>query len=412
MQPSLRFDPYNDALTMKTIEQLCTVTDCQHSTAPVIEGTSPFRMIRTSNVRSGRLITDTMDSVNEEIFHQWSVRGYLEVGDIVLTREAPMGEVAIIKRDDVKYFLGQRVLQLKPTSLVTPEYLHLLLQSNLFKKYLRPIQSNGSTVSNIRIPELKKMQFPIPSKKEQQEISSFFTLIDQKIEKQQEKVEQLELFNKGMIEKIFCQEVRFQDKNGQTLPKWRENTLEKLGGFKKSYAFSREVEGKGEYQHLHYGDIHSRYEGILETETEFPSITVDGPLETMEDGDVVFADASEDYKALGKAVVIWGLGNRRIVSGLHTHRFKPNEQIDSRFLMYFTKTKRYAAFIRQQGTGISVLGISKKNLSTLKVPLPSLEEQEKIVGCLSTLRFKIEKEKEKLVSLTELKKGLLQQMFI
>ncbi|MGG2059673.1 restriction endonuclease subunit S [Priestia megaterium] len=192
---------------------------------------------------------------------------------------------------------------------------------------------------------------------------------------------------------------------------WDIKILSELGEFKKNYSFSRSLEGDGEYHHLHYGDIHSRYSGVLGSQTSFPSITVLGPLEVIEDRDLIFADASEDYKDLGKAVVIWGLENQKVVAGLHTHRFKPKENVDSRFLMYFTKTKKYKLFIRKQGTGISVLGISKKNLSFLEIPMPSFEEQQKIASFFSLMDKKIEKQKEKIKQLELLKKGMMQKIF-
>ncbi|WP_270363280.1 restriction endonuclease subunit S [Bacillus paranthracis] len=251
-----------------------------------------------------------------------------------------------------------------------------------------------------------------PKLEEQQKIASFFSLLDQKIEKQQEKIEQLELFRKGMMQKIFTQETRFKDGDDGEFPKWELIPLSELGEFKKSYSFSRALEGEGKYKHIHYGDIHTRYSGFIGPETEIPSITVTDSLDVIEDNDLIFADASEDYKDLGKAVVICGLGDGLVVSGLHTHRFKPNENVDSRFLMYYTKTKRYESFIRQQGAGISVLGISKNNLSNLLVTLPSLKEQLKIVEYLWKIDIKIKKEKEKLVLLDKLKKGFMQKMFI
>jgi len=92
------------------------VVDTLHATAPVVENDTQYKMIRTANVRDGHLLTDTMKCVTEETYDKWTRRGTLEVGDVILTREAPMGEVGIIKRNDVRYFLGQRTLRLRPVS--------------------------------------------------------------------------------------------------------------------------------------------------------------------------------------------------------------------------------------------------------------------------------------------------------
>ncbi|MFP3359948.1 restriction endonuclease subunit S, partial [Planococcus sp. SIMBA_143] len=96
-----------------------------------------YKMIRTGNVRNGNLIVSTMDSVEKKVYEKWSSKGYLEPKDIILTREAPMGEVAIIPQNsNYKFFLGQRCLQLKVRdNFIDSEYMYLLLQGKKFEKY-------------------------------------------------------------------------------------------------------------------------------------------------------------------------------------------------------------------------------------------------------------------------------------
>ena len=101
----------------------------------------------------------------------------------------------------------------------------------------------------------------------------------------------------------------------------------------------------------------------------------------------------------------------KIISGLHTHLFRPNSSIDPKFLLYNTKTNNYLKFIRKQGTGISVLGISKTNLSKYKLYIPSITEQNKISNFFSKLDRQIELEEKKLELLEQQKKGYMQKIF-
>lgn len=220
--PRLRFKEFNESFNTLELNKLVTVTDCQHNTAPVSSQPTEYKMIRTGNVRDGKLITSTMDSVNEETYHKWSIRGYLEENDIILTREAPMGEVAIIpKNSNEKFFLGQRCLQLKTNlDLAEPFYIYLLLQSKTFEKYIRPIKSSGSTVSNIRIPELKTFEFKVPSKIEQIKVAGFIKNLIKKIELQREKIDLLKDQKKGYLQQIFSQKIRFKDGNNKFYPEW------------------------------------------------------------------------------------------------------------------------------------------------------------------------------------------------
>ncbi|QUW20928.1 restriction endonuclease subunit S [Sporosarcina sp. Marseille-Q4063] len=193
--------------------------------------------------------------------------------------------------------------------------------------------------------------------------------------------------------------------------KWETERLNDLGSFRRNYSFSRSYEGKGNYKHLHYGDIHSKFAGILDDETPIPSITVLQSFEVIMNNDLIFADASEDYKDLGKSAVFWNFTLDNVVAGLHTHLFRPSKSVDGRFLMYFTQTSKYFTFIRRVGTGISVLGLSKTNLGLLEINMPEYEEQQKIADFFTLLDHRIEQQQEKVEAWREYKIGVMQKLF-
>ncbi|HCZ2652915.1 TPA: restriction endonuclease subunit S, partial [Staphylococcus aureus] len=202
-------------------------------------------------------------------------------------------------------------------------------------------------------------------------------------------------------------ELRFPGFEGE----WEEKKLEDLGLFQKSYSFSRAKEGNGKTKHIHYGDIHSKFKTVLDSDGNIPNIIEKAVFELIQKGDIVFADASEDYSDLGKAVMI-DFEPNSLISGLHTHLFRPLNNAISNFLIFYTKTLSYKKFIRQQGTGISVLGISKKSLLNLNVLIPRSElEQQKIGQFFSKLDRQIELEEQKLELLQQQKKGYMQKIF-
>ena len=83
--------------------------DCVNKTAPVVERETDFKMIRTTNVRDGRIDVSEMKFVEESVFKKWTRRVLPRRNDIVLTREAPLGEVGLLRSDE-KVFLGQRTM--------------------------------------------------------------------------------------------------------------------------------------------------------------------------------------------------------------------------------------------------------------------------------------------------------------
>ncbi|UXS21557.1 restriction endonuclease subunit S [Staphylococcus delphini] len=201
-------------------------------------------------------------------------------------------------------------------------------------------------------------------------------------------------------------ELRFPGFSGE----WEEKKLSDLGSYSKSYSFSRDVEGVGKVHHIHYGDIHSKLPSKISDINLLPTIKESKDFEFLQKGDIIFADASEDYKDLGKAIMV-DIDEDNIIAGLHTHVFRPNLQVVSEFLIYYTKTLNYFKFIKRQGTGISVLGISKKNLSNFILGLPEYKEQQKIGDFFSKLDRQIELEEQKLALLEEQKKGYMQKIF-
>src|SRR5690625_1647486 len=107
---------------------------------------------------------------------------------------------------------------------------------------------------------------------------------------------------------------RFRGFDGE----WERRQLKELGVFGRTYSFSRAKEGNGKYHHVHYGDIHTKNFGIVDEKSVLPTITEDNNFEVLQQNDIVIADASEDYKDLGKVVVIGEIKNKKIIAGLHT----------------------------------------------------------------------------------------------
>ena len=202
--------------------------------------------------------------------------------------------------------------------------------------------------------------------------------------------------------------LRFKEFSGD----WEEKKLGKLGEFKKTYSFSRSVEGEGNYKHIHYGDIHMNYKGIISKDKYIPSIDIpsDDSYEFIKERDIIFADASEDRKDLGKVAVVRDIeGN--VLSGLHTICFRPNESLNSEFFLNHSLNKEYLKFMYTRGNGAKVLGISKSNLSEYKFLAPSKEEQEKIASFFYLIDDKISLQVEKLELLKDYKCGMMQKIF-
>ena len=177
---------------------------------------------------------------------------------------------------------------------------------------------------------------------------------------------------------------------------------------------------RGEIKNIHYGDIHTTFRMLFDAEKEkVPFINDEIPLSLIphdqfcQVGDLVIADASEDYNDIGKAIEIWNTGNQKIVAGLHTFLAR---DVDSRtvngFKGYLFQTWHVKKQIMRIAQGISVLGISKKNLAKVEFLLPCREEQRKIITLLINIDKRILNTLTQITQTQNFKKGLLQQMFV
>ena len=151
------------------LEDLCLeIVDCHHST-PKWTDTGKL-VIRNFNIKSGRLHLDDLSYTDEASFMERISRSKPEPGDLIITREAPMGEVCIIP-EGIECCLGQRMVLIKPNLKKTnPKYLLYALQSEFVQKQIQRSDKTGSIVSNLRIPVLKRLL-----------ITSFDTKIEEKI---------------------------------------------------------------------------------------------------------------------------------------------------------------------------------------------------------------------------------------
>lgn len=164
----------------KTIRELCElVVDCPHSTPT---WTSQGKIVvRNNNIKNGRIDLSSPSYTDEEHYKQRTKRAVPRPGDIIITREAPIGEVGMIP-DGVECCLGQRMVLLRPNpDICNNYYLLYSLQSRFVQHQISWSEGTGTTVSNLRIPHLEQIKIPYLPLEEQEKIASTLRVLDEKI---------------------------------------------------------------------------------------------------------------------------------------------------------------------------------------------------------------------------------------
>lgn len=201
----------------------------------------------------------------------------------------------------------------------------------------------------------------------------------------------------------------------QKIPEgWCVKKLGECFQFLKTTSHSREeTQSNGDVHYIHYGDIHTKYNlHVSPSDIDlFVSESQAAKGSLLQNGDLILLDASEDYEGTTKCIELSNICNEKIIAGLHTLALRDkNKNFSDGFRAYITSMPWVKSNFWKQVTGIKVYGISKENLSKLKLLLPPLPEQEKIARILSCWDDGI----EKLLALIEKKKiqkkALMQQL--
>lgn len=188
-----------DNWKLQPVGDICSeIVDCINKTAPTVDNPTPYKMIRTTNVRHGRVSTEEVRYVDEKTYQLWTRRSVPKRNDIVLTREAPLGEVGLIRTDE-RLFLGQRTMMYRADeSIANQNYLYYAFQGGIVQGQIRSWGS-GSTVEHLRVPDASKFQVPVPPIKEQLKIAATLTAYDDLIENNRQRITLLE----KMAEEIY-----------------------------------------------------------------------------------------------------------------------------------------------------------------------------------------------------------------
>ena len=174
------------------LKQLCSeIVDCVNKTAPTSDVPTPYKMLRTSDIREGKINLENLNCVTKEVYEKWTRRGKLQKGDVIFTREAPLGEVGLV-REEKNYFLGQRLVLFRANDKICDG--RFLMYSLLWHDNKQAIISKGvgSTVAHLRVPECKNIEIKAPDLDIQHRIVDILSAYDDLIENNQKQIKLLE----------------------------------------------------------------------------------------------------------------------------------------------------------------------------------------------------------------------------
>ena len=398
--PQLRFPEFTGDWEQRKLGELGTVQTCKRifKEQTSEQGDIPF-------FKNGTIGLEPDSYISREVYEEFRrLYPYPEVGDTLISVVGSIGRTAEYTGKD-EYFQDSNVVWLKTDGSINKKFLKTSYQ---VIKWL----IEGSTVKHLYNDNILRSELVMPvSQIEQAKIAEFFEALDNLITIHQRKLEKIKELKKGMLQKMF-------PKNGEKVPEIR------FKGFTDDWE-QRKVTDLGEI-----------YIGLVTTMTEHytdnghllirNSDIKDGYFEFGENPIYLDEEFSEQNKSrmhqLGDVITVHtgDIGTSAVIGenevnsiGFATIVTRPNQEIlDSNYFATYLNTDTHKQWAVSMATGDGRSNYNLKDYTKLVVPIPEIEEQKKIAACIVNLNSLITLHRRKLEKIKELKKGLLQQMFV
>jgi len=368
--PTLRFKEFSAEWEEKKLGDISKIT----------MGQSPSSSSYNENNNGIPLIQGNADCKNRKTvprIYTTEITKECFIGDIIMTVRAPVGAISKSFHNSC---IGRGVCAIKPKENNEYIYQFLIRYEESWAKY-----SQGSTFTAVNSSDIKNLKINLPQKKEQEKIASFLSSIDKKIEQLSKKDELLESYKKGVMQKIFSQEIRFKDYDGSDYSDWEEKKIKDITTKKSSNISANTLEENIGVFKIYGATGFLKSIDFYTEEEKYISIVKDGAGV----GRVLLCDAKSSV-----------LGTLDIIKNI--------ENINLHFI-YLLLTKIH---FEKYMVGSTIPHIYYKDYSNEKIKIPCLEEQTKIANFLSSIDTNISQNKKTLEETKKFKKALLQQMFV
>ncbi len=396
--PRLRFSEFSDTVEVKYLHEIFQKKQKRNSD-------NKEKFVLTNSAVEG--IVSQQDYFDKDIANQDNLTNYfvVDLDDFIynprISKTAPVGP---FKRNNLqKGIMSPLYTVLKP-KIGDLSFLENYFETKYWHRYMFKIANYGARHDRMNIlhSDFMKLPVPFPSIPEQQKITSFLNSVKEWLKNLQTQKESLEEYKKGMMQKIFSQEICFKDNDGKSFPKWEEKKLGEILKERKEYS----TKGKG-YPHI--------------------SLTTQGVVPKSERYNrdfLVGDDEVKGYKITRLNDLCYNPANlkfgvisiNKLGAGIFSPIYVTFEIIGQNinFVGYYlirdefiNKARRY-----EQGTVYERMAVSPADFVKVKVAFPSLPEQQKIADFLTSLDKAIEAKQQQITLAEDWKKGLMQGLFI
>ena len=380
------------------------------------------------------IIKDKNDGAEHPVMMLSAVKGFINQQEKYSKDNAgsSLKKYTLLRRGDLAYNRGNSklkkygcIFELENSSALVPYVYHCFrmkngnstfygnyLNSGKIDKELRGIISSSARMDgllNVSEKDFVNILVSKPILSEQQKIADFLTTFDKRITAQQNIIADLEETKKGLLQKIFSQEIRFKDDNGQDYPEWEEKRLGDISYVMRGLTY-KPTDVRDDGIRVFRSSNISEDTFIYGEDDVFVDVNaVNIPF--VQNGDILITAANGSSRLVGKHSVIHGVLNDTAVHGGFMLLIRSKDSAFINSSMYSSWYKKFVYKFVAGGNG-AIGNLKKSDLENVHLFVPCEKEKNKIDDFLSIFDKKITAEKQILSDLLEIKKGLLQQMFV
>ncbi|MFZ4796854.1 MAG: restriction endonuclease subunit S [Bacteroidia bacterium] len=359
---------------------------------------SGILFIRSQNVNDDKLSFDNSTFISEKINNTMK-NSVVKSNDILLNiTGASLGRSCVVPENFTIGNVNQHVCIIRLNKESNPRFVQPILSSTKGQNTFISLQT-GSGREGLNFESIKGIEISLPILPEQTKIATFLTAIDEKIQAIKKKKSLLEAYKKGIMQKLFSQELRFKDDVGKEYNDWKEKKLREVGTFFSGGTplTTNRTYFDGTIPFIRSGEINAEKTAQFISEEGLKNSS----SKLIESGDLIYAlyGATSGEVAISK---ISGAINQAILC-IRTNMVNP---FLYNYLVY--EKENIINTYLQGGQG----NLSADIIKSLNIPIPCHEEQTKIANFLSSIDEKINNCQAQITNVEVWKKGLLQKMFV
>ncbi len=359
-------------------------------------------LVTAKNIKEGFIdYNNSREYVSEEDYDLTMRRGKPEIGDVLFTTEAPLGNVAQVDKEDIA--LAQRVIKFRGEKCLNNTFLKYFLLSNEFQTLLKN-KAIGTTVLGIQGKQLHNLDICIPPINEQQKISDILSTWDKAIDLKLSLIEKKKKLKIGLIQRLFTGKVRFPGFESE----WESFKLDSIGStYNGLTGKSKEDFGRGK-PYIPYKTVFNRSK-ININQLEYVEVEETEKQNQVKYGDIIFTTSSETPEEVGmSSVLLDNVDTLYLNSFCFGYRLNDFNTLIPEFAQYVFRSSVFRKRLLKLAQGSTRFNLSKNEVLKIKLKFPKIEEQKKIASILMTFDSEIDIHERELQALKKQKKGLEQ----